>query len=358
MNIKNSIINGLLFLQKLGRENPSLGERERFLIVSTTGLGDTLWATPAIRALRKHFHQSYITVLTSGIGHQILEHNPHIDQIFTVGDPAIYSLMRHYRRLKKLNIDTAFIFHASQRPLLPFCKMIGTKEIFGTEGLNKGLDHLLTHRLPQVREHEIFRRLRMVAATDVQAAGLEMEFFLSPDDELAVNALIERWQLPSFLPIVGLHPGAKDKYKQWHPESFIAVGRRLYETTGCHIVVTGNKEEKPLVDKIAASIPHATPLAGQLPLRTSASLIKRMKVFISNDTGPMHIAFAMQTPTIALFGPTDPTLCGPLTGLRSTVLAKPRTCTPCLQKKCRDPFCMLQISVDDVYHAALLKLAN
>jgi len=363
MNIKNCLVDGLLFLHGCLRSRKALPEnqRERFLIVSTTGLGDTLWATPAIRALRMRFPQSYIAVLTSGIGHQILEHNPHIDEIFTVGDPAVYSLFRHYGSLKKRNIDTALIFHTSQRPILPFCKMIGAKEIMGTEGLNKGLDHLLTHRLPRCRQHEILRRLNIASSADVQGAGLQMEFFLSPDDEAAAAELIERWNIPPFLPIVGLHPGAKDKYKQWHPEGFIALGHRLYETTGCHIVITGNSEEKPLVDKIAASIPHAIPLAGRLPLRTSAALIKKMALMVSNDTGPMHVAFAMHTPTVVLFGPTDPALCGPLTssgtGSRATVLAKPRTCTPCLGKKCRDPFCMLQISVDDVYHSALRSLS-
>lgn len=360
MSYKNFFLNALLTLHRSLRRTPSSvnQERERFIIVSTTGLGDTLWATPAIRALRLRYPHSYISVLTSGIGKEILEHNPHIDEIFTVGDPALYSLFRHYSPLKKRNIDTALIFHTSQRPLLPFCKLIGASEIIATENLNKGFDHLLTHKLPQRRQHEIHRRLEIAAAADVREAGLQMEFFLSPSDEAAAEELIARWDIPPFLPIVGLHPGAKDKFKQWHPDSFIALGKRLYETTGCQIVITGNGEEKPLVDTIASSIPHAIPLAGRLPLRTSAALIKRMKVMVSNDTGPMHVAFAMHTPTVVLFGPTDPALCGPLVRSRATVFARPPTCTPCLKKKCRDPFCMLQISVDEVYKAVLAKLSE
>ncbi len=362
MFFKNFFINALLFLHRLLGGSSSDKKRERFLVVSTTGLGDTLWATPALRALRIRFPHSYIAVLTSRIGHQILEHNPHIDEILVAPDPVLFSLCRHYAPLKKRNIDTALIFHTSQRPILPFCKLIGANEIIATEGLNKGLDHLLTHKLPRKRQHEIQRRLGIIGAVDAHDAGLQMEFFLSPADEAAADQLVAGWNIPPFIPIVGLHPGAKDKFKQWQPEGFISLGRRLYETTGCQIVITGNNEEKHLVDTIAAGIPHAIPLAGCLPLRHSAALIKRMKVMVSNDTGPMHVAFAMHTPTIALFGPTDPALCGPLSGLgpksRSTVLAKPRTCTPCLGKKCRDPFCMLQISVDEVYLAALAKLTE
>lgn len=359
MSVKNILLNALTIIYRwMGRRRSPSHERERFLIVSTTGLGDTLWATPAIRALRLKYPRSYIGVLTSGIGKQILEHNPHIDEIFTVGDPALYSLFRHYRKLKKRDIDTALIFHTSQRPMLPYCTLIGATEMFATENLNKGFDHLLSHKLAKRHQHEITRRLEIVAAAGATDAGLQMEFFLSSADELAADELIAGWEIPPFLPIIGLHPGAKDKFKQWHPEGFAAVGQRLYETTGCQIVITGNGEEKDLVDSLAAKIPHAIPLAGKLPLRTSAALIKRMKVMVTNDTGPMHVAFAMHTPTVVLFGPTDPALCGPLASTRSTVLAKPRTCTPCRGKKCRDPFCMLQISIDDVYQAVLAKLAE
>lgn len=358
MSFKNFFLNSLLavhthFTSHLTTRN---SVHERFLIVSTTGLGDTLWATPALRALRKHAPESYIAVLTSGIGKQILHHNPYIDEIFEVGDPALYSLCTNYAQLKKRAIDTALIFHTSQRPLLPFCKLIGAQEIIATEGLNKGFDHLLTNKLPNMRLHEIQRRLGIIQAIGVPDAGLQMDFFLSPAEEQRIEQLIASWNMPSFLPIVGLHPGAKDKYKQWHPEGFIALGRRLYESIGCQIVITGNSEEKNLVERIAAGIPHAIPLAGKLSLPESAAMIKKMAVMVTNDTGPMHIAFAMHTRAVVLFGPTDPSLCGPLGSTRTTVLARPRTCTPCLNKKCRQPFCMLQISVDEVYEAVKAKL--
>ncbi len=336
---------------------------ERFLIVSTTGLGDTLWATPALRALRQHFPHSYIAILTSEIGKQLLEHSPDLNEIFVIGDPALFSLCKLYRQLIRRRIDTALIFHSSQRPIVPFCTLIGARSIISTKGLTKGFDHLLTTALPCIPQHEIHRRLSIVAATGAipnqlfkslgyKEAGVDMELYLTDFDKKAATGLI-----PTSLPIIGLHPGAKDKYKQWHPEGFIALGRLLQEKLSCQIVITGNSEEKALAERIAAGIPHAISLAGKLSLRTSAVLISRMQLLITNDTGPMHIAFALKTPSVVLFGPTDPKLCGPLDASTTTVIAKPRTCTPCLGKKCRDPFCMLQISIDEVYSAALKLLS-
>jgi heptosyltransferase-1/heptosyltransferase-2 len=78
-----------------------------------------------------------------------------------------------------------------------------------------------------------------------------------------------------------------------------------------------------------------------------------MKMVIANDTGPMHLAFAQKTPTIGLFTPTDPALCGPYYVDAAVTIAKKPTCTPCLRKRCKEPFCLMQISVQEVYDTAL-----
>ena len=87
-------------------------------------------------------------------------------------------------------------------------------------------------------------------------------------------------------------------------------------------------------------------------MRETAALIEKMNIFITNDTGPMHIAFALKTPTVALFSPTDPGICGPYRDEKPIVIEKPKTCTPCIGKKCDQPICMEQITVEEVIEAA------
>jgi len=132
---------------------------ERILVVATTALGDTLWATPGLESLRASFPNSYLAVLTSPIGKEILQNNPWTNRIFLFQKP-----LRMVSEIYKERFDTALIFHASQRLALPLAAASGACRIVGTLGLNKGLDSLLTHPLPNDRQHEIVRRLKMVEA--------------------------------------------------------------------------------------------------------------------------------------------------------------------------------------------------
>lgn len=330
-------------------------KKERFLIVSTTGLGDTLWATPAIRSLREHYPKGYIAVLTSPIGKELLENNPCINDLFLLKKPIISSLISLYKKLKKKNFSYILLLHSSQRMLLPFICLLGANKIIGTEGLNKGLDSLITQLLPKKPQHEIIRRLEIVAALiGKKTAYHQIEITLNPQDQKNALALIEE---NSTSPCILLHPGSKDSFKRWPSSHFIALGNLLTTKHQCQIYITGNLLEKELVRQIAANIQNSISLI-DLPLKTFAALVQHMDLMVCNDTGPMHIGFAVATPTIALFCPTNPHLCGPYAIKNYTVIAKKKTCSPCLQKKCANSFCMLQIGIQEVYEAVLYQLSK
>lgn len=344
MNFKNFLIKFFIaFAKPFIRTNKG----DRFLIVSTTGLGDTLWGTPAIRELRNTYPDAYIGVITSALGKQVLQSNPHINEIFVVKEPPLFSLIKLFPILIKRKIATILVFHISQRPLLPFCALLGAGRIIGTEKINKGLDFLFTDLLETKRIHEIERRLDVVQAAGAKIKSKLMEFFPSPDDHKKAEEL-----LPSGI-VIGLHPGAKDRFKQWPPSHFITLGRLLKQKLGCHIVVTGTPAEKGLVENIVRSIDGAIGIYEGVSIATLSALLGKLSLYITNDTGPLHIACATTTPTIALFTPTDPVLCGPYFAPHVSVLQKKPTCFPCLKKKCHDPFCMLQISTNEVLEKAL-----
>ncbi|QVL57581.1 MAG: glycosyltransferase family 9 protein [Simkaniaceae bacterium] len=313
----------------------------RLLVVSTTGLGDSLWGTPAVKALRKKYPESHIALLTSPIGEQLFRNNPQLDEIFVVKNPALFSLLKLLPTLRKRAFDTAYIFHLSQRPVLPIISLAGPSKIIGTEGMNKGLDHLLTNPIKQTPLHEIERRLKIVGCENASA---KMELFLTEEENNAsFNHLVKAPLL------IGMHPGAKDKFKQWNPKYFVELGRKLAKEHGATLFITGDNSEASLAEEIASHIPRAISIAGKLPVRVAAALIEKLDLFITNDTGPMHLSFAMETPTFALFSPTDPSLCGPYKINHGFVIQKPRTCNPCIRKKCVSPFCMEQISSSMAY---------
>lgn len=335
MSIKNGLIRlalKLLPIQKFHEEVP-----RRILIVSTTALGDTLWATPALTSLRNSFPSAQIAVLTSPIGMHVLKHNPNIDQLYLYRN--LPSLWLSLRRQK---FDTALIFHASQRLPLPLVVAAGIPRIVGTAGLNKGLDFLLTHSLPNHYQHEIMRRLQMVETIGGTISSETLSFFLQPEERKI--ALSGFW--------IAIHPGSKDLFKRWPPEHFAKVGRALQTKFDCRIMITGTEEERPLMEQIAEQIPGSQTIQKGLSLRQFAALLEKMSLLISNDTGPVHLACALSLPVVALYSSTQPDLCGPHRASQAIAIVKKATCHPCLKKKCSAPFCFLQIGTEEVLAAA------
>lgn len=337
---KNRWIKGWVRVVALFRRR---GKPDYFLIVSTTGLGDTLWGTPAIRALREAYPHAYIGCLTSRLGSDVLKNNPYLDELFLFDH--FYSLFKLFFKLRRRQFTTALLFHTSQRALLPLCAALGIQKRIGTQGLQKGLDDLLTDAIPWPRSHEIERRMDLIKAAGARVVSYHMDFIIHEKDRLAAKKLL------SDKLIIGLHPGAKDRFKQWPLEHFVTVGKKLKEELGCLIIVSGTPSERGLVEMICRQIEGAQAVIE--PLGTMAGILERVALFITNDTGPLHLALAMKTPTLALFTPTDAAICGPYHNEHARLIQAKPTCLPCLKKKCRDPFCLRQIGPEEVIAAAL-----
>ena len=334
--MKNQLLK--IFCKIPSRKHPVCRKR-RILVVSTTGLGDTLWGTPTILSLRQSFPESYIAALTCPIGYEVLKSNPRLNALFVVKEPIFFKFFSLLRSLRKEKFDTVLILHASQRLIFPLCSRIGATHILGTKGINKGLDSLLTSTLTPHYEHEIVRRLRMVEEIGGKIHSEELSFFLTEQEKLLPE---KDW--------IAIHPGSKDGFKRWPKRNFIQLGIKINKP----VVVTGTVDEKALVEEVASKIPGA--LAYIIPsLDAFAKIITQAELLISSDTGSIHLACALKRPVIAIYGPTDPALCGPHTAEKATVLSVKPTCTPCIKRKCKEPFCLRQLSVDQVLALAQQK---
>jgi len=347
MSLKNTLLKASLALARTTIPLHPRSGQKRILAVATTALGDTLWATPALESLRKSFPDCYLAVLTSPIGMQILKHNPYVDKLHLAREPLLPKVFRLQKALYAEKFDTVLIFHASQRLALPLAAMVGASRIIGTEKINKGLDFLFTDPLPNLREHEILRRLRMVERIGGSIHSETLSLFLQPEERLPKRS--GRW--------IALHPGSKDRFKRWPEKNFEEVGCTLKERLGCEILITGTKDEEEVMRRTAAMIPGAHVAETDLQLRSFAALLEQMDLLICNDTGPFHLASALGTPAIGLYAATDPFLCGPHRAKRAIAIAKKTSCTPCLKRKCRSPFCLLQIGTCEVCDAAIKLLS-
>ena len=327
----------------------------KFLVVSATGIGDTIWGTPAIQALKDTYPHSYVGLLTSPLGYETLKGNPHIDEIFIFqqGFKGVWSLPFLLRRLRKRKIATVFFFHSSDRVLWPLSYLAGPSDIIGIEGENKGLDFLLSKAIPNTPHlHGIEKRLNLVQEVGARTLQRQIAIFLTNPERDMADRFLKEHGIDPHAQIIGLHPGAQKPFKCWSKKSFIAVGNHLADEYGCRTIVTGNDKEGRLGEEMARQISRAISAAGKLSPQGTAALIEKMALFITNDTGPMHIALALGVPTVALFSPTNPRICGPYGSDQSIVIEKPRTCSPCIGKKCQNPICMEQITPEEVIAAA------
>jgi ADP-heptose:LPS heptosyltransferase len=342
MNLKNALLQKALIPFRTSTPNSS--ETKRILVVATTALGDTLWATPAIESIRKSFPSCYLAILTSPIGMEILKGNPHIDRLYPLQEPLLPRFLRLRQALLADQFNTVLHFHASQRLTLPLVSTIGATQIVGTLGINKGFDNLLTDPLPNAYQHEIVRRLKMVEQIGGQIHSETLSLYL--DEKLPKRE--KR--------LVAIHPGSKDQFKRWPEENFASVGRALIEKLGCEIVITGSRDEEALMKKTASLIPGAQIGESNLSFRSFAAFIDQTDLLITNDTGPFHVASALGKSVIGIYAATDPALCGPHKAKKSFAIAREKTCTPCIKRKCISPFCLLQIGPCEVTQLAIQQL--
>jgi len=339
--MKNTLIQFVVKALKRWIRPSLLNDPKKILVVSTTAMGDTLWATPAIESLRKSWPDATICVLTSSVGEAVLRHNPWTDRIYVLPEPMLFRCFRLWRTLKREQFQEIVVLHASQRLLLPLCSLLGAPRITGTVGINKKLDKLLTVAVPREGDHEIVRRLKLIETIGAKRCTEHLSFFLQPE---------ERMPKPNKRKVV-LHPGSKDSFRRWPVEHFIKLGQALAQE-GVEVWITGNKEELTITEPIRSAIPGAILSDPTLSLRQFAALLETFDLLITNDTGPVHLACALDVPVIAIYAPSDPALFGPHKVERALAIARPSTCEPCLKRKCRRPFCFLQIGPEQVILSA------
>jgi ADP-heptose:LPS heptosyltransferase len=331
----------------LTKKNSSLSP-QNCLIISTTGLGDTIFGTPAIRELKRKYPRMILSALTKAGGREILYNNPNVNLIY-VFKKGIFNFFSLLADIRKSRFDTVIIFHCTDRILWLLAYLTGASKIIGSdrERHNKGMDFLLTNPVSMLSAtHPIYERFLLVNELNVKADSIKMDFFISDRDK---GAFLDGVGSQKFL--IGFQPGSARLYQRWPKKYFVSLGRLLKEKfKDIEIVVTGSDKERILVESIAKEI-NGISLAG-LSIGKTAELMKRCSLFVSNDTGPMHISVAIGTPTIALCSATGGS-CGPYKQLETFAsIEKEKPCDECEGKSCNNPVCMEQISPEEVFEKA------
>lgn len=333
---------------------------ENILIRSVNWIGDAVMTIPSIRLIKRAFSNSRITLLLRPSVRAVFEGNPDIDELILYEDShrSFFGRLRLASELRRRHFSRAFLFqNALDAAIIAFLARI--PERIGYDRDARGL--LLTRAVPfnndDRRLHHIDYYLNLVKyVTGNSIFDHYLPYIsLTLEERLAIRERLSGLKRP----ILGINPGATyGSAKRWLPERFAEVAEWFIKDSGGSVIITGSEADRPIADEIIKAIAsefrssgYVVDLAGKTTLRELIALISECDIYLSNDSGPMHLAYAVGTPLIALFGSTAPELTGPI-GDGTKVIRASVHCNPCFRRTCdRDMICMYGINSDDVYLA-------
>jgi ADP-heptose:LPS heptosyltransferase len=329
---------------------------QRFLIISTTGIGDILMGTPALRALRESFPSSEIHLLVNSKRKDLVRRNPHVDRVFGYRDNSWFRTLLFFKTFS-YDYDYVLVFHSNE-DVLKVLRMVRYGVSYNRQNYEDQGRRLFP--LDSLPRHSIQKRLALVEKVGgKKSADYRYEYAIPESGAQWASDQLNQWGLSPEDRLVGMQPGAADAFKCWPVEYFVEVARYLRSKHGMKIYLNVSSAERALVERFLRLFGREDVIYNRREnLSHSAALIQRCALFITPDTGPMHMAMGLGVPLIGLFSPTEVEETGPLAYEKATLIRKPKTCDPCRGRECRDNLCMRQITVEEVCLAADHMLRN
>jgi heptosyltransferase-3 len=337
---------------------------KNIIVIKLRYLGDVVVSTPVFEALRHHYPKASITALVNEGTEAMLAGNPNVDKIFILerDKNPIIDLKKQLSliaKLRKFRFDLALELTNNDRGAA-YSFMSGAKRRLGYRSRTvKCLDrHLLFTDLITVRKgtHMVDRHLQMIEHLGLTPLSRSPSLYLKKEDEASCETLLGQNNLSLEDNFVVLHPILKAKYRAWRIEGYAKLCDYIFDTFGIPtVMVCGpSSDEVSFVDKIA-KISKCNPinLGGTLSLKELVALISQAILFIGIDSGPMHMAAALETPVAAIFGPQTKVTWGPY-GESHTVIQKEWACVPCIKKGCNDSGtsrCLDELSLEEIIGA-------
>jgi heptosyltransferase II len=329
----------------------------RVVVRATNWLGDAVMSLPAIRAIRGVFPEAHLAVLARPWVAELYARERSIDQIIPYPAKSFAEKREFAGRLRAARYDAALLLPNSFDSALTMW-MAGIPERIGYKRDARGM--LLTRAIPVPEPGDIPRHERFYYLELVRRAGLMEKFPPTEPIELdGIEAAREAGAaklaaIGIAQPVIGVSPGAAyGNAKRWLPERFAEAAARIASERRAAVLVFGAAAERALCQQVADAIPRAHNLAGETTLREFIDLAAACSLFLTNDSGAMHIASALGVPVAAIFGATDDATTGP-SGRHWRVLREHAECSPCLLRDCPiDHRCMTRVTTDNVVAAAL-----
>ncbi len=333
----------------------------RILVIKLRYLGDVLLTTPVFDALRFRFPQAFLAAVVNKGTEDMLTGNPAINKIFTVERDSNFlsDLQKQFRLIKEIRndkfdmaLDLTWNERAAVLAWLSGAKRRLSYKIERKKDLNLSL---LFTDLVEVEKnlHIVKKHLEMAKALECFLPPAKPTIYWSPQDQSTCEAILKNNGVSDNLPYVVLHPSSNALYKVWTAEGYAAICDYLFEKRAIRtILICGKDAEELRLNRAICALAKSHPLnlGGQLSLKQTAVLLSKAALFIGIDSGPMHMATAVNTPVAAIFGPSRAWRWGPL-GDGHVIIQKDWPCVPCGKKGCDgsgQSRCLDELSLEEV----------
>ena len=331
----------------------------RILLINLGGVGDLVMASTAIRVLRDKFPQAEIDILVLSKVEDIVKNCPYIDRYFLLflGYP-LSNMCRNIAtliKLRKFHFDLAINLHRiytlrGSLKIFLFLQIIKAKKALGRDTGGKGFfyDFKIKDSVGSAR-HQIDSMLEIVGFLEADANDKRLEVWCHSEK---IDDFLKENNLTPHEPIIGIHPGANRQSRRWPQDRFARVADKLIERFGAKIVITGSRDELGLAKEIAGLMKNPVVISsGRFLLVELFSFLRMCKLYITNDTGPMHLADFLNIPMVVIAGSDNSSL--PYNKKDNCIILKKNfSCSPCFKNYCRKLSCLKAVTLDEVLLAA------
>ncbi|MCX8118185.1 MAG: lipopolysaccharide heptosyltransferase II [Desulfobacterota bacterium] len=327
----------------------------RILVRGVNWVGDTILTYPTVESLKRRFPGAMLSVLVPAPLADLWKNSPYVDEIIPFekrgGARAVFDDLRIGRSLEKKRFDLALILPRSFRSAFQvYLARVPIRVGYRDEGRSILLTHGIVRKEELLRVHRIFYYHELLRSLGHQEVPSSPSLPLGEEERGWAEEILKGRGGLEGNPLVGLNPGAAyGSAKCWSPERFGELGRRLARARKAKVIIFGSESERRIGRRILDHLGNdGIDLTGRTNLLQLAALLERCAFLLTNDTGTMHVATAVGTPVVAIFGPTDPSATGPW-GEGHVVVKKEVSCSPCFKRVCpTDHRCMEQITVEEV----------
>ena len=338
---------------------------EKVLFLGFAGVGDTLLVTPSLRVFRENFADAYVAALVvSSASRDVLEGNPDLDELIFMEDSWKKPLrfLQTLWNIRKKSFDVVVTVYPTSRllyNLLAFLSGAPKRIIHDYPGdFSRKLSFLQNVRMPLIEGgHSVSQNMKLLEHLGVKGAlkgGLV--FDLKEDYVASAEVFLSRYGFKDQDTVVGMHPGSGGmEYKRWSLSNFLSLAGRLSDELGAKMIFFCGPNEGELAGRVRA---RGFSVFDGSSLGETAALISKCGLFVSNDSGLMHVAVSQSVPVVAVFGPTDPAKTGPYSTKKKEVVSN-LSCSPCYDPAAHRKFtciygesrCLEAVGVDEVFDA-------